>query len=105
MPASPQIDDPAQSQALHLRTGRDDRMTVPVHLAGAGPYQFLVDTGADRTAVSRDLVSRLALPIGGTVEMHTISGVSVIKTAHVQGVRLTQQPVTVEAAVLDGGSM
>ena len=33
-------------------------MTVPVRVSGAGPFQFLVDTGADRTAVSRELAGK-----------------------------------------------
>jgi predicted aspartyl protease len=101
----PQIDRTGQAQDIRLRTDRDERMTVAVHLAGAGPYQFLVDTGADRTAVSRDLVNRLSLPFAGTVEMHSISGVSVIKTARVHDVLLTRRPETADAAVLDGRSM
>jgi predicted aspartyl protease len=100
-----QIDRTSQTQDIRLRTDHDDRMTVPVHLSGAGPYQFLVDTGADRTAVSRDLVTRLALPNAGKVELHTISGVTNINTARVQDVQLTQKGETIDAAVLDGGNM
>jgi predicted aspartyl protease len=101
----PQIDKTSQTQDIRLRTDRDDRMTVPIHLSGAGPYQFLVDTGADRTAVSRELVGRLALPSAGKVELHSISGVSEINTARVQDVQLTRQSHTIEAAVLDGANM
>lgn len=97
----PLSDDAAHAQDLHIRTVNDDRMTVSVKLSGAGPYQFLVDTGADRTAVSRDLVSKLALPSAGGAQLHTISGVSQIGTARVQNVELTERPETVDAAVLD----
>lgn len=100
-----QIDRTSQTQDIRLRTDHDERMTVPVHLSGAGPYQFLVDTGADRTAVSRDLVTRLALPSAGKVELHSISGVTNINTARVQDLQLTQKGETVDAAVLDGGNM
>lgn len=100
--AGPQpIDNSTQAQDVKLRTDRDDRMTVPVRLAGAGPYQFLVDTGADRTAVSRELVAKLALPSAGDAQLHSISGVTQISTARVRNVELTQKPETVDAAVLD----
>lgn len=95
------IDNSTQAQDVKLRTDRDDRMTVGVRLAGAGPYQFLVDTGADRTAVSRELVERLALPSAGAAQLHSISGVSQISTARVRNVELTQTPETIDAAVLD----
>lgn len=101
----PQIDKTSQAQDVRLRTDKDDRMTVPVQLEGGGPYRFLVDTGADRTAVSRDLVRRLALPSAGKAELHSISGVSEINTARVQSVQLTREPHSVDAAVLDGAHM
>lgn len=95
------VDNSTQAQDLKLRRDRDDRMTVPVRLSGAGPFEFLVDTGADRTAVSRELVAKLALPSAGDAQLHTISGVSEISTARVQNVELTQKPETIEAAVLE----
>jgi predicted aspartyl protease len=101
----PQVDSSGRAQDIQLRTDHDDRMMVAVRLAGSGPYQFLVDTGADRTAVSRALANKLALPSAGTVELHSISGVSQISTARVHDVELTQQLRTVDAAVLDGSSM
>ena len=97
----PDADKAAQAQDLHIRNASDDRMTVAVKLSGAGPYQFLVDTGADRTAVSRELVTKLALPSAGGAQLHSISGVSEITTARVQNVELTEHPETVDAAVLD----
>lgn len=101
----PQVDSTSRAQDIRLRTDRDDRMMVPVRLAGSGPYRFLVDTGADRSAVSRALVSQLALPNAGKAELHSITGVSQINTARVHDLELTQQPRTVDAAVLDGSSM
>jgi predicted aspartyl protease len=101
----PQIDDTSQAQDLKFRTGNDDRMTVPVRLSGTGPYRFLVDTGADRSAVSRDLVSKLALPSMGKAELHTVSGESTIGTARVDNVMLTYKPESIDAAVLDRESM
>src|SRR4051812_32742692 len=69
----PEIDKTTQTEDVQFRN-RDERMTVPVRLSGAGPYQFLVDTGADRTAVSRQLVAKLNLPSGGGAQLHSVSG-------------------------------
>jgi predicted aspartyl protease len=98
----PEVDQKTQTEDLRFRNERDDRMTVPVRLSGAGPYQFLVDTGADRTAVSRELVSKFNMQSTGGAELHTIGGVSNVRTARVQSLELTQTPQkAIEAAVLD----
>lgn len=99
------IDSTTQAQDLKLRTDSDDRMTVPVRLSGGGPYQFLVDTGADRSAVSRDLVAKLSLPSAGAAQLHSITGVTEIGTARVENVQLTRKAETVDAAVLDRAYM
>ena len=57
----PTIDSKTQTEDVQFKNERDDRMTVPVQLSGVGPFRFLVDTGADRTAVSREVVGRLGL--------------------------------------------
>ena len=102
----PEIDKTTQTQDLRFRNDGEDRMTVPVRLSGAGPYQFLVDTGADRSAVSRDLVARLKLPTAGGAELHSLSGISTISTARLSDVALTRTPErSVDAAVLDGAYM
>jgi len=100
----PDIDKTTQTEDVQFKN-RDERMTVPVRLAGAGPYQFLVDTGADRTAVSRQLVTRLKFPSAGGVELHSLSGVSSVGTAKIENVQLTKTPATIDAAVLEGANM
>jgi predicted aspartyl protease len=102
----PEIDSKTQTEDLRFKNERDDRLTVPVRLSGAGPYQFLVDTGADRTAVSSELVARLNLQSAGAAELHTIAGISSVGTAHVRSVELTRTPQrSIEAAVLDGANI
>jgi predicted aspartyl protease len=81
-------------------------MTVPVSVQGTGPYRFLVDTGADRTAVSSDLVHRLGLVAGNNASLHSIAGVSSVATATVPQLQLTQKPVrVVDAPVLERSNM
>ena len=87
------IDRTTQTEDIKFRDDGYDRMTVPVRLQGTGPYRFLVDTGADRTAVSRELASGLKLAAGEEAELHSISGASTIKTVTVPALRLTQKEV------------
>lgn len=59
------------------------RMTVPVTVDGKGPYPFVVDTGADRTVVSRELADHLELKDGESATMHTMTGVGSVRTVRV----------------------
>src|SRR5436189_4969724 len=53
--------DPAQSTQMAMTKDAYDRMTVPVLLGASGPYRFLIDTGSERTSVSRELAGKLGL--------------------------------------------
>ncbi len=67
------------------------RMTVPVTIEGRGPFQFVVDTGSDRTVVSQELASLLKLVAGKTVTMHSMTGVSPATTVTVPSLTLAGQ--------------
>ena len=75
--------------------GRDshERMTVPVRLAGAGPFRFLVDTGSDRTAVSRELASKLGLDIAPKAMLHTATGQSRVAMAVIRDLTLSRRAI------------
>ena len=72
----------AQSEPAQIATSVDRamRMTVPVTIGGQGPYSFVVDTGADRTVVSRELADSLSLKPGRPTTMHTMTGVGQVET-------------------------
>ena len=59
-----QIDRTTITDEIAIGTDHADRMTVPVSVAGQGPYQFLVDTGSERTVISRELAKHLRLSSG-----------------------------------------
>jgi predicted aspartyl protease len=102
----PEVDKTTQTEDVKFKTEPDDRMTVPVKLSGNGPYRFLVDTGADRTAVSRQIVAALKLPSAGAAELHSVTGVSEVTTAKVGELEFTHPPEqSIEAAVLDRVNM
>jgi predicted aspartyl protease len=48
------------------------RMSVPVMVAGQGPFSFLVDTGAERTIIARELADRLGLGRSERLRLATI---------------------------------
>ena len=100
------IDSSTQTQDVAFRNDGYERMTVPVRLSGTGPYRFLVDTGADRTAISRELATKLKLPAGRGASLHTPAGISTIATADVASLQLTRDRLKIaDAALLDSAHM
>jgi len=59
------------------------RMTVPVTIAEAGPWNFVVDTGAERTVVSRELAATLGLAPGPSVRVVALTGPEWVPTVRV----------------------
>ncbi|WP_157215979.1 retropepsin-like aspartic protease [Flavisphingomonas formosensis] len=90
-PAAPPKLSPvaASEQILATRNDAVNRITVPVSIDGKGPYHFVVDTGADRTVISRELAGALALKPGGPVTMLSMGGVDQVPTAIVPGLQLS----------------
>ncbi|WP_426179951.1 aspartyl protease family protein [Rhizorhabdus sp. FW153] len=64
------------------------RLTVPVTIGGSGPYAFVVDTGAERTVLSRELADRLTLAPSASVTLLSIAGEDHVDTAVVPGLSL-----------------
>ena len=96
------VDKSTQTHDIAFRQDQSERMTVPVHVSGKGPYRFLVDTGADRTAVSRELVAKLNLESGSAASLHTLGGVSSVRTATLPNLQLTRKQINVvDAPVLE----
>jgi predicted aspartyl protease len=101
-----EVDHKTQSEDVRMKKDVNDRMTVPVTLSGSGPFRFLVDTGADRTAVSSAVVARLGLKAGQNAALHTVTGMSSVQTATVPNLQLSSQDLRiVDAPVLEAEHM
>lgn len=59
---------------------RDLRMTIPVHIAGTGPYEFIVDTGSQRSIVAASIAVRLALPSSRRLRILDLGGIETVET-------------------------
>ncbi|HMG48620.1 MAG TPA: retroviral-like aspartic protease family protein [Allosphingosinicella sp.] len=92
-PAPPPAQLPDQQVAETLDYGVDasTRMTVPVNIGTHGPYQFIVDTGSERTVISSELARTLALGPGPHVIVHSMTEVSEIPTVVLPGLRVGQR--------------
>ena len=71
---------PEQVSIYDYWSDRFDRMTVPVSIEGRGPYRFVVDTGAERTVISRELAATLKLGAGRSAVMHSMTEVGKVAT-------------------------
>jgi len=82
------------------------RMTVPVSVAGTGPFAFVVDTGAERTVISRGLAERLKLAPGAPVTMYSMGGVDRVETVHIPALGLSTRTVGgIDAPALNEGDL
>lgn len=72
---------PEDVEATLLSLGEiDQRLTVPVAVGENGPFNFIIDTGAERTVVSRELAGSLRLGAGSPVTVTSMTGRSTVKT-------------------------
>jgi predicted aspartyl protease len=64
------------------------RMTVEVRVNGRGPYQFLVDSGADSSVVGLRIAQDLQLPLGSPTVLHGTTGSAVVGRVMVDQLQL-----------------
>ncbi len=67
-PIAPALSDPA-TEILDLDEERNNRLTLPVMIDGAGPFDFMIDTGSQATAVTHQINEGLQLTPFGTATL------------------------------------
>lgn len=72
--------EPEESKVLGTEEDSWARMTVPVTIGKRGPYDFVVDTGAERTSIAQELARDLRLGLGNRATLHSMTEVSQIQT-------------------------
>ena len=95
--AAPAIDSTTTTDEVAIGN-RGDRMTVNVSVGEKGPYRFLVDTGAERTIISRQLAGQLRLASGRNTVLHSVIGVNDVKTVQIPHLRVSTKTVSVNNA-------
>lgn len=91
-----------------IAIGRDvgDRMTVAVSVGGRGPYRFLVDTGSERTVISRQLAKRLQLASGRAAILHSVVGVNDVNTVFIPHLQVSNNIISViDAPALEASNI
>ncbi|MDY1009189.1 aspartyl protease family protein [Sphingomonas sp. CFBP9019] len=83
------VDDAASAANTVMLFGQDEsRMTVPVSIAGTSPQKFVVDTGAQRTVISRELAAVLRLQPGRIVRVTGMTGSDSVATVIIPALRV-----------------
>jgi len=87
-------------------TASDDWVSIPIQIDGSGPWNFIVDTGSQRTVISRDLAERLALPTRRSVTIVSMAGRSETRTVAIPRLDYGETTVeNIEAPVLEADNL
>ncbi len=70
--------DTSSNGLQQLEFDRSTRMTVPVSINNSVPFNFVVDTGAERTVISNELGEQLALNSGPKLKLATLTGITIV---------------------------
>jgi hypothetical protein len=71
----------------------ETRLTVAVRVNGRGPYQFVVDSGADTSVVGLRIARDLELPLGTPIILNNMTDRNIVDRVHVA--ELTLGPSTI----------
>lgn len=92
-PSSPDDEQPTPAEVEELAFDRDryERMTVPVTIAGRGPYRFMVDTGSQATVVTPRIVEDLALQPDGQAVVIGMGSSALVSTLTLDGLEFANR--------------
>jgi predicted aspartyl protease len=76
--------------AVPTTNDRAGRVVVEVSIDGQGPHRFIVDTGANRSAISQRLAQALSLAVGSAADtvVHGITGSAVMPQVQISTLRV-----------------
>jgi predicted aspartyl protease len=66
----------------------ETRLSVEVRINGRGPYQFVVDSGADTSVVGLRIARELQLPLGTPVTLHNMTDSNIVDRVRVDALSL-----------------
>ncbi len=66
----------------------ETRLSVEVGINGTGPYKFIVDSGADSSAVGLKLANQLGLPLSTPVTLYSITSRDIVDRVEVETMEL-----------------
>lgn len=95
---------PVFIDTIAMEIERYRRMTVPVTIMGEGPFNFMVDTGAQATVLSRTLADQLQLMDRDSATLVGMASRRAVETTMVPEFRLGERRMTIRTAPLVEGA-
>jgi predicted aspartyl protease len=99
-PPPPESDAAPQAQVLKLDPDANKRLTIAITIGGVGPFDFLIDTGAQSTVLSRELADQLQLNERFPATLVGLVSRVPTETVSVDGIALGQHNFNVPTAPL-----
>lgn len=97
-PPQTRVEEPAEEDAESFELGVDrdryERMTVPVTIAGNGPYRFFIDTGAQATVVTHGVTRDLGLEPTGRARLVAMGSSKIVETIDIDGLEFADRRVS-----------
>lgn len=96
-PTDQAAEEPTDSEdVIDIAFDRDryERMTVPVTIAGQGPYRFFVDTGSQATVVTQRIKDELALEASGRAMLVAMGSKRVVDTLAIDGLEFADRSLS-----------
>ncbi len=90
----------ASGELLEFDVERTRRMTVPVTIAGQGPFRFIIDTGSQATTISNGLAARLALVRSAPTTLIAMNSRRAVETAAVPELNFARRAISIPQAPL-----
>ena len=97
--AAPRIPTATVDNSLEI-TGEEidaeqkrNRLFIDVRINDAGPFRFLVDSGADRSVIGTGLAQRLQLPAGDIVRVQGMAGAATVGTVTIDRLLLGKSEI------------
>jgi predicted aspartyl protease len=84
--ATPAVCEPIS--AVRFELDEHGGIIVPVTIGGAGPFRFLLDTGASGSSISEVLATRIDAPIVAKTDVTTPAGHTTMFVAAMRGVKV-----------------
>lgn len=84
----------AQIDVVQAERDRHARLTVPVRIGEEGTFRFLIDTGAERTVLARDLAGRLGLVPTGSATLMGVAGTQQVDLVDLDEIGLGRRSFT-----------
>ncbi len=94
------------TDVLAVSSDRYQRMTVPVRIAEKGPFNFLIDTGAQNTVLSRSLAAQLSIVSDARAKLIGVAGTQMVDTVRVEQLDLGRRSFyNLLAPLLESGNI